>query len=404
MPTALITIYLLVLAMQTQNKDRSQNCKNSRLNAQSHESIIESNKSGILSVLNKNPSLYRSRFQRTRVASRCARKKMRKMWRQSSNLSVGMRRRSTDASKRESEDLETRTDIPRRFRGNEKNKRRRFLLSMRTQMDVEVEWLSKINFSHPSIFFSSCPISWKKTTRTRRANLLVTRTTYQNFVPIIYFVLHIYWFSHKLFTQTYCSLVDLKVKFRLQVPLQARVNTDCVGEVSYIAGYIGGNKYLREIGMLDIQGQFGEEAEEPKKAAPRKRRSPDKDAASCSLATFTFPSGDQFKYAWEREGGSRIGVRRKEGRKWRRVGCFADNLITPFHPPLSSFWPSPVQSRQTSLTQEDESESLRIISVRDNQLSQRECVARIGISGEIVERISALEMLKRDWRHQRLLV
>lgn len=36
----------------------------------------------------------------------------------------------------------------------------------------------------------------------------------------------------------------------------------------------------------------------------------DKDAASCSLATYKFPSGDQFKYAWERKGGSRIGIRR----------------------------------------------------------------------------------------------
>lgn len=31
-----------------------------------------------------------------------------------------------------------------------------------------------------------------------------------------------------------------------------------------IAGYIGENKYLREMRMLDIQGQFGEEAEDRK--------------------------------------------------------------------------------------------------------------------------------------------
>lgn len=70
------------------------------------------------------------------------------------------------------------------------------------------------------------------------------------------------------------------------------------------------------------------------------------------------------------------------------------SLPLPFSP-LFRF-PPPTQSRQTSLTREDESESLRIILVRDNQLSQRECVARIGIPGEIVEGISALEMPKRD--------
>jgi len=60
-----------------------------------------------------------------------------------------------------------------------------------------------------------------------------------------------------------------------------------------LPGYIGGNKYLGEMGMFDIQGQFGEKAEDRK--GPH--RGADKGAAPCSLATYKFPSGDQFKYA-----------------------------------------------------------------------------------------------------------
>lgn len=79
------------------------------------------------------------------------------------NLSIGIC--SADASKRESEDLEARTNILR-FRGNEKNKTRRFLSSMRMQIERR-SWIIKRNeffflssssyffsFPLPSIFFS----------------------------------------------------------------------------------------------------------------------------------------------------------------------------------------------------------------------------------------------------------
>lgn len=74
----------------------------------------------------------------------------------------------------------------------------------------------------------------------------------------------------------------------------------------------------------------------------------------------------------------------QRGKKVRTSGCFGDNLVTSPPPLFSPFPPPPAhlpcQKRETSLTQEDESESLRIIPVCGNQLFQREC-ARIGMPG-----------------------
>lgn len=168
----------------------------------------------------------------------CEEKKCTK-WRRNSNISAKMWERSANASKRESKDLETRTNILR-FRGNETNKRRRFLSSMRMQIRHRSRITKRNEFFFLS-FFSHSPLSvfylffshvqhLERKGNNDEENKSTYRTLYQNFVPVNYL-----FYTSIIFPQViYSNILQsyFGVKLCLKILFQARINADCVGGIS----------------------------------------------------------------------------------------------------------------------------------------------------------------------------
>lgn len=190
-------------------------------------------------------------------------------------------------------------------------------------------------------------------------------------------------FSQELFTQTCRSLVyRSQVKFRSQSSGTSKHRLGVEG-VSYIADYIGGNKYFGEKRECSIfKANLGGDA---KKA--------DKDAASCSLQLpSNFHRATNLNMHESEKVEAELGyvARMEESEDEWVVSRTISLSPKPLFPPRA-------ESADVVDAREDESVNLPGLSrCAVISFSQRECVARIGIRGEIVVRIFALEMPRRD--------